>query len=351
MKSLLLCFCLSLLSGCYYYKQGKYLLKYQLSAESNQKLIAKPATPPDIREFLKKVEEIRRYAVDSIGLKKNKNFSYYVKVNRNYLIDNVYAAKADTFVQHFWTYPFFGAMPYKGFFKKDDAEKEAARLRAKGYDVFVGEVDGFSSLGVLRDPTYSFMKDFGPYSLSSLIFHELTHATIYLKNQSQVNEEIATFVGTVAGLRYVASKFGPDSPQYKKASLSVSDAKSYHELMRNLYLRLDSAYRSEQSPQSRIVIKGRIIEEFKRRIAKDYDSLFQTKGYTNLPTAAINNATILINHTYTSDLDLYYALYHQCGDDMKATLGELSKLRKMKGDPKDNIRSKLLKSAVPEAPK
>jgi predicted aminopeptidase len=344
-KAIAVGFFLCALDGCYYVKQGDRLLKYQISATSNTKLIAKPSTPPDIKQFLEKVEEIRRFAFDTIGLKKNKNFSCFVQINRKYLIDNIYAAKPDTFAQYFWHYPFFGAMPYKGFLEKKDAEKEAARLRKQGYDVFIGEVDGFSSLGFLKDPVYSFMKDFGPYSLSSLIFHELTHSTLFIKNQSQFNEEIATFVGTVGGLRYVADKFGSGSEAYKRALLSVNDSKRYHALMRSLYLRLDSAYRSEKSVQSRIAAKERIIGQFKQDIAKDYDSLFKTKAYTNLPRSTINNAIILINRTYTSDLDLYYKFYEQCGGDLKKTLAALGTLRTMKGDPKENIRTRLLKKA------
>jgi len=56
---------------------------------------------------------------------------------------NVYAARPDTFAQYFWKYPFLGAMPYKGFFERRDAEKEAVSLKKKGYDVLIGEVNGY----------------------------------------------------------------------------------------------------------------------------------------------------------------------------------------------------------------
>ena len=337
------CLCVSFLCSCYYLQQGSTLFKYQCGAQSNKSMIADSSTPQDIREFLMSVENIRRFAVEKVGLKKNKNFSCFVKINRDYLVDNVYAARADTFVQYFWHYPFFGSMPYKGFFNRNDAEKEADKLREKGYDVFIGEVNGFSTLGILRDPVYSFMKNYGPYSLSSLICHELTHSTIFIKNWSQFNEEVATFVGNEAGLRYVADRYGTGSEAYKKALLLIEDTRTYYRLMADLHRKLDSLYTNEKSRTARIISKNKIIENLKQNITNNYDSLFKTKAYGGLPQATINNATILIHMTYTNDLNIYYELYNRLGNDLKRTIAALTELQKMKGNPKKNLREKLLK--------
>ena len=207
-KSVLLFVCgvvLFFLPGCYYLNQGSTLLKYHCAAVSNKTLLADTATPADVKKFLSAVEDIRGFAVDKIGLNKNKNFSSFVKVDRDYLVDNVYAARADTFAQYFWRYPILGAMPYKGFFSKSDAEKEAASIGKKGFDVHIAEINGFSTLGILRDPAYSFMKRYGPYSLSSLLFHELTHATIFIKNQPSFNEDLPKLFSGPPGSRHPPS--------------------------------------------------------------------------------------------------------------------------------------------------
>jgi predicted aminopeptidase len=332
-----------LLSGCYYLKQGSTLLKYHCSAVSNRTMLADSSTPEGVRKFLSSVEEIRRFAVDSVGLKKSGNFSRFVKIERDYLVDNVYAARADTFTQHFWQYPFLGAMPYKGFFNRNDAEKEAGRLRKNGYDVHIGEINGFSTLGILRDPVYSFMKNYGPYSLSSLIFHEFTHSTVFIKNQSQFNEEAATFIGREAGLRYVAEKYGPASDACKKAELFIEDEKTYQSLLLVLYQRLDSIYRNEKSPEARTAIKNEVISGFKYNIINRYDSLFKTKSYTGIEKVVINNATLMIAMTYSRDLGIYYELYRQCGNDLKKTVAALVELRKLKGDPRENLRERMMK--------
>jgi predicted aminopeptidase len=331
------------LSGCYYLQQGSTLLKYQCNAQPNKNVIADSSTPQEIRNFLAIVEDIRCFAVENVGLKKNRNFSCFVKISRNYLIDNVYAARADTFSQHLWHYPILGAMPYKGFFNRSSAEKEAGILREKGYDVFIGEVNGFSTLGILRDPVYSFMEKYGPYSLSSLIFHELAHSTIFIKDQSQFNEETATFIGCEAGLRYVSERYGTASEAYKKAIAFTEDEKTYYRLINGLYRKLDSIYRNETSHDARITLKNDAINNFKLDITLNHDSLFKTKSYTYTEKTTINNATLMIAMTYTRDLDVYYELYRQCGNDLKRTITELGKLKKMKGDPKKNLRERLLK--------
>jgi predicted aminopeptidase len=335
-------FIILLMNGCYYLKQGSELLSYQCSAESNKTIIADTATPPEVTHFLRKVEDIRAFAVEKIGLNKTNNFSCFVKTERDYLIDNVYAAQADTFAQYFWHYPFFGAMPYKGFFNRHDAEKEAARLQKRGYDVLIGEVDGFSSLGILRDPVYSFMANYGPFSLANLIFHELTHATIYRKNQSQFNEEAATFIGTEAALSYVAETFGKNSEAYKKALLLITDNATYHRLIDTLYAALDSVYRTVVPANGRIAAKLDLIDRFKKNIAANYDAFFKTRGYASINRTTINNASILIQMTYTRDLSMYRELYKRCGNDLKKTVAALKEINAMKGDPKENLRARLL---------
>jgi predicted aminopeptidase len=335
--SILLYLLLLFFSGCYYVKQGSYALKYQCRAQPNKRLLAKATTPKDIAAFLTTVEEIRAFAFDSLGLKRNKNYTSFIRIDKPYLIDNVYAARPDTFAQYFWNYPLLGAMPYKGFFERKDAEKESAALQKKGYDVLIGEVSGYSSLGLVKDPVYSFMKKYGPYSLSSLMFHELTHATIYRKNKTQFNEEAATFIGSEGAIHYIAFKFGIDSEKYRNVMLSLNDNERYRKAMDELYRELDSLYRNERSREKRIAGKTEIIGRFRQNFAEHYDAVFKTKNYKDIPQSTINNASIMIHMTYSRDLDLYYRLFEKCGKNFKTTVAELGKISKMKGDPKKNL--------------
>ena len=68
----------------------------------------------------------------------------------------------------------------------------AARL--KGFDVVVGGVAAYSTLGHFDDPILSSMVGWNDVELASIIFHELTHQLLYVPNDASFNEALATTV-------------------------------------------------------------------------------------------------------------------------------------------------------------
>ena len=195
-------------SGCYTIKQGTTFLSYLSRAVPLEELAAMDA-PADVAaenlRFVSQVEDIRRFAIEELGLKDSKNYTRYVELDRDYLAAIVSASQKDSFTRHEWWFPIVGRMPYKGFFNVEDARRERTRLERGDLDVWIRRVDAFSTLGWFRDPLYSYMKDYPLQELADLIIHELLHATVYLKNQSQFNEELAVFVG-VEGARLYLKK-------------------------------------------------------------------------------------------------------------------------------------------------
>jgi predicted aminopeptidase len=333
---------LLLLSNCgYLLKQGRYVLKYNSSAVEISEILEDSSTAPELRTFLERVVDIKRFAVEEIGLSDNGNYTRYVKVNRDYMADAVSAAQATRFEQYRWWYPFFGSFPYKGYFERKDAEREAKRLARKGYDTHIGKVDAFSTLGILKDPVYSFMKDYPVYLLASLIIHEQTHATIFIKSQVQFNEELATLVGNEGGLAYVESRFGKESDEYRSMLAYEHDYTTYRTLLKKLYDTLDTLYKKELPREHTISKKAVLIDEFKRAIESGYDTLFSTGNYKGVKKARINNAYLMVRMTYTRDLDLMYRLYRKHNSDLKSTVATLKTLRKKKGNPKEHLRKML----------
>ena len=332
------------LNGCYLAKQGAGLLRYQSRAASIDKMLKRDDTSPETRDFLMRVLDIRSFALDSLGLKRNKNYLNYVKVDRDYMADVVTASRDDTFEMRKWWFPIVGSVTYKGFFDRADAEKEARKIGKKGgYDVHIGMADAFSTLGFFSDPIYSFMIDYSVYDLASLIIHEQTHATIFIKNQTQLSEETATFIGDAGGLLYVKERFGEDSEQYRAAILSKEDYTTYIGLMRNLYNDLRELYKSDSGREYKLAEKERMFTDFRTRVTNSYDSLFRTPRYEGLKQAKLNNAVIAVRMTYNLDMSLFNELYHSKGNDLAATIKELKGLVKVKKNHKDYIRGLILK--------
>jgi predicted aminopeptidase len=299
--------------------------------------------PDSVKQFLNVVTEISRFAVDSIGLVKSGNYSRYVSINKPYLVDVVCASGPADFNAYQWCYPLFGCWPLKGYFDRQDALREAGRLAKEGLDVYVGRVDAFSTLGFFSDPVYSFMEDFPVYRIADLIIHEQTHATIYVKNQVDFDEELAEFTGSEGALWFIRSKFGPASAVYETAVKLSKDNDTYYRLIHSLYAGLSAVYGDSGMPLStKLARKRHMIDGFKDSLARNYDSIFLTKAFRGLEKAGINNAFIGIDMTYSRDLDLFYLLYAQKNRDLRTTLAAIKSIEKKSGNYKINMRKLLI---------
>ena len=338
-----LCVAALAFSGCYLLKQGAYLAKYEREAVRIEALIAQDTLGPETTEFLKLVKDIRVYATETLGLKENRNYSRYVDIEKAYLLDVVSACKPNAFEPYQWQYPFFGAFPYRGFFERRDAQQEAARLQRLGYDVLVRRADAFSSLGYFTDPVYSFMTRYSVFEIASLIIHEQTHATIYLVDQVQFNEELATFVGYEGALEFVRSRYGEESTALGEARAYLRDFAVFRGQIREIYDSLDVLYNSGASREEKLRDKQRIFERAQARFADEYESRYRTDRFLGFKDRKLNNAYIMAYTRYTQDLALFYDLYELYGRDLRRTIDALKGLSGERGDAKNTIKRELLK--------
>lgn len=329
---------LPLFSGCYLLKQGTYLLNYNSRSRPIEKVLAQESISGDVGVMLSMVQEIRRYAVEEIGLEDNRNYTRYLEMDRDYLVDVVSACTADSFTPYEWRFPLFGSFPYKGFYEPEDARREASRLERRGLDVWVRQVDGFSTLGFFSDPIYSFMTEYSLFALADLIIHEQTHATVFVKNEIQFNEELATFVGREGALSFLRDRYGEDSEAYRQALASLSDWSRYRDRVIELYDELDTLYRSETDSRTISAEKQRIVEDFNQRLRSEATELFQSNRFRSFEGIPVNNAYILSFVRYSQDLDIFYKLYKARGGDLKATVETLKQVKKVKGSPKEYLQ-------------
>jgi predicted aminopeptidase len=102
-------------TACYTLKQGTTLIGYLNRAV--------PLEQSGDEEFIRLVHDIRSFAMEELGLASSKNYTKYVELDRNYLAAVVSASAKDSFTRHLWRFPVVGAMPYKGFFNMEDAQK------------------------------------------------------------------------------------------------------------------------------------------------------------------------------------------------------------------------------------
>jgi predicted aminopeptidase len=355
---MLLIAALGFLAGCttqagYLVKQGGYLLRSGTGTQSISSLIDAPATAPQTREFLQRVTEIKQFAVKSIGLKDNGNYTRYKAIDRDHLVDVVQACDALSFTPYQWSYPILEKLPYRGYYERPDAEAEAARLKKEGYDVIIRPVDAFSTLGITKDPVYSFMEKYSTFQIASLIIHEQTHATLFVKGQPDFNEELATFVGGEGAFEWLRGKYGKDSPPYRSALDEYSDAQAFVALMQGLEKQLKTLYGERVPTEEMLATKKRIIDDFNGRLAGGLSAGFRTDGYRKLRALPLNNAYLSLYSMYSDDIPLLRAYWEQrCGGDLRRFMTAMEELAK-KGDVKARVRHELgvAESAPAGAPK
>ena len=321
-----------LFSGCYTLKQGVTMMGYL-----NQ---AVPLEKAADEEFARRVNDIRRFAMEELGLAMSKNYTRYVELDRNYLAAVVSASAKDSFNRYEWSFPVVGAMPYKGFFDTEDARKERVKLEKKDLDVWIRGVDAFSTLGWFKDPLYSYMRDYSPGRLADLIIHELVHATVFVKGQVQFNEELAEFIGSEGARLYIETRYGADSEEYREMFASEDDSKKFVEFIQELIAELNILYSSDLEREKKLMEKEAIINAAKERFDAEYESRFSSDNYRGFSKLPVNNAYLELYRLYHAEDNFFADLYERSGRNLPAFIAAAKTVTK-KGEPKAQLEKAL----------
>jgi predicted aminopeptidase len=129
-----------------------------------------PKVSAEVRRKLAVTQDVRRFAEDQLGLPADRQYDRYTDLGRCYASWVVYAAPEFSVEGKTWWYPLLGSLEYRGFFSKNAAEEEAANLRSKGYEVFVGGVKAYSTLGWFRDPVLNTFSAFDGRRVGGIAF-------------------------------------------------------------------------------------------------------------------------------------------------------------------------------------
>jgi len=189
---------LLLASGCdtlsYYGQAIGGQLEILHAARPVDAWLADPATPAELKSRLELAQRIRRFAATELALPDNSSYTSYAELGRPFVVWNVFAAPELSVEPKKECFPFTGCVGYRGFFSEKDARRHAAALRAQGYDVYVGGVPAYSTLGWFSDPLLSTYIQYPDAQLARLLFHELAHQVAYAHDDTAFNESFAVTV-------------------------------------------------------------------------------------------------------------------------------------------------------------
>jgi predicted aminopeptidase len=183
------------------------------------KVLKDPNTPQALRDTLTEVNAARKFASRELALPDNRSYRTYADVHRPYVVWNVVAAPEFSVHPKQWCFPIAGCVAYRGYFVEKRARSFASGLAKKGFDVTLDGVPAYSTLGKFADPVLSTMLPYGPDELAAIIFHELAHQLLYVKNDTQFNEAFATTVENAGLERWLTLNGHADRIQrYRKDS-------------------------------------------------------------------------------------------------------------------------------------
>ncbi|MFN4145337.1 MAG: aminopeptidase [Runella sp.] len=228
----------------YGYQQAKGQLRILWNTRPVSEVLIDPTFPDSLKTRLRLIAEIKQFAIDSLGLKDSDSYTTFYDQQGKPILWVITASEKYRLMAKEWSFPFIGTFAYKGFFDTLQLQKEEKQLIKEGYDTQISEVAAWSTLGFFKDPVLSSMLLRSEGSLANLIIHEMTHGTLFIKDNLELNENLASFVGDFGAIQFLKAKYGNDSPELE----TYLFRQRYHEAFGQHILRgarqLDSLYQS-----------------------------------------------------------------------------------------------------------
>ncbi len=270
-------------------------------------------TPEELKQRLQLLQEARDFAVEVLLLPDNDSYRSYAHLDREYVLWNVFAAPEFSLQAKTWCYPVAGCVAYRGYFQKEDADRQASKLADKGYDVAIGGVAAYSTLGRFADPLLSTMMRRDDTELVALLFHELAHQLLYVKGDSGFNESFATAVEEFGVIRWLQARGDEQNidDYFERRELR-------QELMQMVTLAradLGSYYAETIDADEKRLLKQHRLELLQQDVA----AVLQRQGQeqTGWFAGTLNNARLLSMILYEGRLQEFRDLLATCNNELE----------------------------------
>ncbi len=333
-----------LLAGCetlgYYAQSIDGHLQLMHDQESVSELVDAEDTPPELRERLLLVGKIRDFASRELDLPDNNSYRSYVDIGRSHVVWAVVAAPELSLEAKTWCFLFAGCVSYRGYFSQTTAEAFGGRLAQQGYDVYVGGVPAYSTLGWFDDPLPSSVVYWPEPRLAGLIFHELAHQVVYVKDDSGFNEAFAVTVEREGVRRWLAAQGGSGMKAASMWSERLQD--DFLELVFATRRQLRDVYDSTRSDPEKRREKARIFAEMRSRYAQMRASWKGDDRYDRWFAAGLNNARVASVVTYHDLVPGFEALLARHQGQMASFYAEVAEWVEL---PREDRRRRLAKAA------
>ena len=303
----------ALLASCstlnYYTQAAQGQLSLLSDARPIDDWLADPATNTTLRHRLETARQIRRFAVQQMGLPDNDSYKNYAALKRQYVLWNVVATPELSLKPLQWCFPVAGCVNYRGYYSKEDAQAYARQLRAEGRDVEIGGVSAYSTLGWFSDPLISTFINYPDAELARLIFHELAHQVSYVQGDSRFNESFASAVEE-AGVELWLERFGNPAMREGYARYSAR-RKDFLALLLKYRKELERTYAAIVPDEDKRIGKARLFIALKEEYQVLKANWGGYAGYDRFFSEKLTNAHLAAVATYNDLLPGFKALLAQ----------------------------------------
>ncbi len=312
---------LSALAGCadtsYYLQSARGHLALMQAARPIQEWLDDPETPAELRRQLELAQRMRRFAVERLHLPDNASYHRYADLGRPAAVWNAVAAPPYSLTLKTWCFPFTGCIGYRGYFDEAEARKLADQLRAQGLESNVYGVPAYSTLGWMNwlggDPLLNTFIRSNEGELARLLFHELAHQVVYVKDDTTFNESYATAVERLGGAEWLATQA---SEETRESYLRLdSRRRELRALMLDTRRALAAVYADNDNPEPMEQRKARAMATFHTtyaRLKREHWAGFA--GY-DAYVARANNAVFGVQAAYDGQVPAFEALFVREGRD------------------------------------
>jgi predicted aminopeptidase len=178
----------------YLAEQGLGQARLQLNGISNEEILASKELPPDLKRKILLIGDYKKYFYQYFNQNPSSIYSKTTLLESEAVSYLVIASPHNKIEPYQFKFPLLGEFPYIGFFQKDSALEFARKITEEKHLVtWVRPVFAYSTLGFFEDRILSSFLKFDEVELAELIFHELFHTVFFVKNEVDLNENLANY--------------------------------------------------------------------------------------------------------------------------------------------------------------
>jgi predicted aminopeptidase len=310
----------------YLYEQGIGQMSLLSTGKDNKEVLKNVRVSKTQKEKIKKIEELKKYFYKYWGKKETRIYSQTTMLKQKAVTYLVIVSPHAEIKAVGNCFPLMGCFPYLGFFSLNSAKEFAKEQEAEDKVTWIRPVYAYSTLGYFTDTILSSFFEYDDYELSELIFHELFHTVFFVKNQVDLNENLAMYFSEGMQEEYYVSV--NQSEYMKFEQKRDAENKQIKTLVVHLASELQQMYKAllpKTKEDSDAILNEFLEDRFKVEVMKKCQALdIQPKNCFPLERKW-NNASFAAFLTYEKKSNDLASLQKKLGLDLKGYYNWITK--------------------------